>query len=266
MQGVCKLKPSISKFTGKIALVTGGSQGIGLATAQQLLASGARVITCGRSSDKWAAALTQFPSLNDVDFQAVDLTQAAALKNWFADIRQRYGRLDIAVNNFATGNRGVGAFASLAEGDLTSALHATLRAPMACLQEEIALMLNNKSGAAIVNVSSVNGLRATPGAALYSAAKHGIEGISKSLALEYIAQGIRINSVAPGVTLTPSWEARLAAADSPGAMKAEVEAMVPLKRFATPEEIANAIVWLCSDASSYVVGHTLVIDGGLSQA
>lgn len=256
----------MSTLTGKVALVTGGSQGIGLATVYQLVASGAKVITCGRSSGKWADVLARFPALDGVDFWAVDLTQPSSLKNWFADIRQRYGRLDIAVNNFATGNRGVGSFANLAEDELTTALHAALRAPIACLQEEIALMLTNKSGAMIVNVSSVNGLRATPGAAIYSAAKHGIEGISKSLALEYISQGIRINSVAPGVTLTPSWESRLAAAESPAKMKAEVEALVPLQRFATPEEIANAIVWLCSDASSYVVGHTLVVDGGLSQA
>lgn len=256
----------MSDFSGKIALITGGSEGIGLATVVQLVMKGATVITCGRSSDKWAKALAQFPLLVDVDFQTVDLTQPTSLKNWFADIRQRYGRLDIAVNNFATGNRGVGAFTELADSDLTSALHAALRAPMACLQEEIALMLSIKSGASIVNVSSINGLRATPGAAIYSAAKHGIEGISKSLALEYISQGIRINAVAPGVTLTPSWQARIAAAESPEAMKSSIETLVPLQRFAMPEEIANAIVWLCSDASSYVVGHTLVVDGGLSQA
>ena len=127
-------------------------------------------------------------------------------------------------------------------------------------------MQQDARGGAIVNVSSINGLRATPGAAVYSAAKHGIEGITKSLALEVIGQGIRINAVAPGVTLTPSWEARLAAAESPSAMKASVEQIVPLKRFASADEIANAIMWLCSDAASYVVGHTLVVDGGLSQA
>ena len=255
----------MSDFSGKIALVTGGSEGIGLATVVQLAAKGATMITCGRSSAKWAAAVARFPALVDVDFQAVDLTQADSLKSWFTGVRQRYGRLDIAVNNFASGNRGVGSFADLAEHDIDAALHAALRAPMACLQAEIALMVGNQSGAAIVNVSSINGLRATPGAAIYSAAKHGIEGISKSLALEYISQGIRINSVAPGVTLTPSWQARIAAAESPDAMKTSVEALVPLQRFATPDEIANAIVWLCSDASTYVVGHTLVVDGGLSQ-
>lgn len=253
-------------FSGKIALVTGGSEGIGLATVVQLVAKGATVITCGRSSAKWAAAVTQFPALVDVDFQAVDLTQAESLKSWFAGVQQRYGRLDIAVNNFASGNRGVGTFVDIAEDDVSAALHGALRAPMACLQAEIALMIGNKSGASIVNVSSVNGLRATPGAAIYSAAKHGMEGLSKSLALEVISHGIRVNAVAPGVTLTPSWQARIAAAESPDAMKSSVEALVPLQRFAAPDEIANAIIWLCSDAASYVVGHTLVVDGGLSQA
>ena len=255
----------MSDFSGKIALVTGGSQGIGLATVMQFAAKGASVITCGRTSDKWAAVLVRHPQLTTVNFQVVDLTNPSALSIFFADLRQRYGKLDIAVNNFASESRGVGEFAAVAGSEIDSALHATLRAPMACLQAQIALMQGNPAGAAIVNVSSINGLRATPGAAIYSAAKHGIEGLSKSLALEYIGQGIRINTVAPGVTLTPSWEARLAAADSPSTMKANVEAMVPLRRFASADEIANAIVWLCSDAASYVVGHTLVIDGGLSQ-
>jgi NAD(P)-dependent dehydrogenase (short-subunit alcohol dehydrogenase family) len=255
----------MSDFSGKIALVTGGSEGIGLATVVQLATKGALVLTCGRSADKWASAVAQHPVLPGADFRSVDLTQPAALKQWFADIRERYGRLDIAVNNFASSNNGVGEFAQLAEPDIDAALHALLRAPMACLQAEIALMQGNSAGAAIVNVSSINGLRATPGAAIYSAAKHGIEGLTKSLALEVVAQGIRINAVAPGVTLTPRWQARLAAAGDPAAMKANVETMVPLQRFASPEEIANAIIWLCSPEASYVVGHTLVVDGGLSQ-
>ena len=253
----------MNSLKGKIALVTGGSQGIGLATVQSLLAAEASVITCGRSLDKWKRAVEKNPALTAVDFQAVDLTQASALKDWFANIRQTYGRLDIAVNNFASDARGVGEFATLTTDEMNTAMQATLLAPLACLREGILLM---SQGGAIVNVSSVNGLRATPGAAIYSAAKHGIEGITKSLALEVIGKGIRINAVAPGVTLTPSWEARLAAAESPSGMKNEVEQLVPLKRFARADEIANAIVWLCSDAASYVVvGHTLVVDGGLSQ-
>ena len=247
---------------GKIALVTGGSQGIGLATVQSLLAVQASVISCGRSLDKWKLVVEKNPALATVDFQAVDLTQASALKDWFASIRQVYGRLDIAVNNFASDARGVGEFTTLTQEAVNAAIQATLLAPLTCLREEILLMAQ---GGAIVNVSSVNGLRATPGAAVYSAAKHGIEGITKSLALEVIGKGIRINAVAPGVTLTPSWEARLAAAESPSAMRQDVEQLVPLKRFARADEIANAIVWLCSDAASYVVGHTLVVDGGLSQ-
>ena len=252
----------MQSLKGKIALITGGSQGIGLATVQSFLAAEASVISCGRSLDKWKLAVEKYPALATVDFQAVDLTQASALKDWFASVRQAFGRLDIAVNNFASDARGIGEFATLTTDEMNAAMQATLLAPLACLREEILLM---SQGGAIVNVSSVNGLRATPGAAIYSSAKHGIEGITKSLALEVIGNGIRINAVAPGVTLTPSWEARLAAAESPSAMKNEVEQLVPLKRFACADEIANAIVWLCSDAASYVVGHTLVVDGGLSQ-
>ena len=118
-----------------------------------------------------------------------------------------------------------------------------------------------QSGSAIVNISSINGSRPTPGAAMYGAAKHGLEGLTRSVALEAIARGVRVNAVAPGVTWTPRWEKRV----SDGrAVRSEIEQAVPLKRFATTEEIAAAVLWLTSSDASYVVGHTLVVDGGLS--
>jgi NAD(P)-dependent dehydrogenase (short-subunit alcohol dehydrogenase family) len=112
-----------------------------------------------------------------------------------------------------------------------------------------------------VNISSVNGVRPTPGAAAYSAAKHGLEGLTRSVAVEAIAKGVRINAVAPGVTWTPRWEARV---NQGKVDRKEIEKIVPIQRFAKPDEIAAAVLWLLSSEASYVVGHTLVVDGGLS--
>lgn len=253
----------MTRFAGKTALVTGGSQGIGLAVVLRLLREGAIVVTCGRSADKWQAALQQHPELVAVDFAQLDTANADALTAWFTHLKQKFGTLDIAVNN-AAGNSRAARLVDMPDADMKAMLDSALLAPMRCLKEELGLMTDK--GGAIVNVSSVNGLRATPGASTYSAAKHGIEGLTKSLALEYADKGIRINAVAPGPILTPRWQARIDAAGPDANLKGQVEAAVPLKRFGTADEVASAILWLCSDEASYVLGHTLVVDGGLAQA
>ncbi len=232
----------MARFTGNTALVTGGSQGIGLAVVLRLLREGATVVTCGRSADKWQATLQQHPELAAVDFSPVDTADAQALAAWFAHLKQKFGTLDIAVNN-AAGNSRAARLVDMPDADMQAMLDSALLAPMRCLKEEIALM-SEKEGGAIVNVSSVNGLRATPGASTYSAAKHGIEGLTKSLALEYADKGIRINAVAPGPILTPRWQARIDAAGPDANLKGQVEAAVPLKRFGSADEVASAILWL----------------------
>ncbi|MBN1984274.1 MAG: SDR family oxidoreductase [Chitinivibrionales bacterium] len=119
-------------------------------------------------------------------------------------------------------------------------------------------------GGVIVYITSVSGIKPSPGAALYGTAKAGLENLTKSLALEYIKNNIRMNSVAPGVTYTPRWQERLQDQPNPEELKKSIEAQIPLKRFGCPEEIASAVIWLLSGESSYVVGHTLVVDGGIS--
>ena len=250
-------------FNHKTALVTGGSEGIGLAVVRRLTQFGIHVITCGRSKEKWLKAQHDFSELKTVDFYSVDLADETAFLEFFKYIDTTYSHLDIAVNSASQALRSTGWFAEVEFDDLYSTLHHDLWVPIRCLHREIALM---SEGGSIVNVSSINGLKATPKAALYSTAKHGLEGLTKSLALEYIERGIRMNSVAPGVTMTPRWQRRLDDHPEPNRMKQEVEQHIPIKRFASPDEIANAIIWLCSDDASYVVGHTLVVDGGLSQA
>ena len=242
----------------KIAFVSGGSKGIGLAIVQALLRSNHHVITCARDSAGWLRAIELDAGLIAVDFQAVNLAQPGAVDRLFDGIAERYGRLDVAINNASPTIASAGSFEQIASDALFETLLSDLWIPASCLQRELKLMT---SGGAIVNIGSVNGLRPTPGAAMYSAAKHGLEGLTRSVALEAIQKGVRVNAVAPGITWTPRWQERVAQS---GLIKDAVAQQVPLKRFAGAEEIAEAVVWLLSDAASYVVGHTLVVDGGLS--
>lgn len=254
----------MKSIKNKITLVTGGTQGIGLEIVKQFVTLEAKVITCARSKEKWDLAKSNNPQkiLKSVDFYQVDLLNEKELNSFFSKIKETYKKLDIAVNNASSATESFGDFYKCDTPKLYSALHNDLWMPVLCLHNEIPLM---KQGGIIVNISSINGLKATPKAALYSAAKHGLEGLTKSLAIEYIESGIRINSVAPGVTLTPRWKKRFTEHADPDGFKKEIENQIPLKRFAQPDEIADAVIWLCSDKSSYVVGHTLVVDGGLSQ-
>ncbi|MCG7497164.1 SDR family oxidoreductase [Vibrio sp. Of7-15] len=245
----------------KTVLITGGSKGIGLSAVLRYQKQGHKVITCSRNTQTWNEAVTRFPELANVDFQSVDLADNTQVEHFFDHIREQYSVLDIAINNASPKLASGGVFSEVPVDALFSTLQCDFWAHALCLKYELQLM---KQGSTVVNVSSVNGFRPTPNAAMYSASKHAIEGLTHSVALEAIKQGIRINAVSPGVTWTPRWQDRVTQSQ-PG-LKEEVEAAVPLARFANTDEIVNAIEWLCSDQSSYVVGHTLVVDGGLSLA
>lgn len=242
----------------KTALVTGGSKGIGLETTLRFVHSGHQVITCSRSEPGWRDCLRAYPELAKVDHRVVDLNKDTQIATLFEHIEKRYGRLDIAVNNASPAIVSSGVFHQVESESLQSTLHSDFWSHAHCLKHEIKLM---SGGGAIVNISSVNGFRPTPNAAMYSAAKHALEGLTRSLALENISSGIRINAVAPGITWTPRWQAR--ETDSPG-IREVAEDRVPMKRFAEAREIVDAIEFLISDQASYILGHTLVVDGGLS--
>ncbi len=242
----------------KTALVTGGTRGIGLETVRRLVAEGYKVITCSRSKASWSEALNVHPELADVYHQIIDISVDSELEKLFSYIAETYGELHVAVNNASPQIASSGRFHQVDSSLLKDTLNVDFWAQALCLKYEIQLM---KPGAAIVNVSSVNGLRPTPGASMYSAAKHAMEGLTRSLALETIPSGIRINGVAPGVTWTPRWEERQVSHPN---IRQEVSDVVPIKRFAHIDEVANAIEFLLSDKASYIVGHTLVVDGGIS--
>ncbi|WP_394145554.1 SDR family NAD(P)-dependent oxidoreductase [Vibrio atypicus] len=244
----------------KTALVTGGSKGIGLETVLRLINNGYKVVTCSRNIALWQSACLTYPELNDVDYLTIDISKQSNLNHLFDHIESHYKSLDLAVNNASPAIASRGSFDQVAIEDLKATLDVDFWSQALCLKREIRLM---KTGGVIVNVSSINGLRPTPNAAMYSAAKHALEGLTRSVALENIERGIRINAVAPGVTWTPRWEERQ---QEDPQIRQTVSDVVPCKRFANPSEIVDAIEFLLSPKSSYVVGHTLVVDGGLTLA
>jgi len=242
----------------KVALITGGSRGIGLEVVKRYVASGYRVVTCSRYSAKWLESVAQNPDLAQVDYYEVDVSVEKQVVLLFSELSKKYHQLDVAVNNASPKLASAGVFESLENSSLKHTLLNDFWSHALCLKHELALM---GPGGVVVNISSVNGLRPTPNGAMYSACKHALEGLTRSVALEAIEKGVRVNAVAPGVTWTSRWDER--AIDKP-TIYDDVSEIVPLKRFADPSEIVDAVEFLTSDKASYIVGHTLVVDGGVS--
>lgn len=252
-------------FNGKVALITGGTDGIGLAAAIAFVAAGAKVMVVGRNVERGQKALTELATHGgESRYLSVDISEPEQVKNMVATCIGMFGRLDFAVNN-AAADFPLALTADIPLESIDRSLAVDLRGTWLCMKHEIDAMLAS-GGGAIVNVSSVNGFASSPKAAMYSATKHGMNGLTTAAAREYISMGIRINSVCPGAVETPRRQRRLTGLTPAqvAAQYAELAERIPAGRVARAEEVAAGILWLCSDASSYVVGHHLVIDGGLS--
>lgn len=251
-------------FTGKVALVTGGTDGIGLATVRGFAAAGAAVLMVGRDAARGQRALDSLQgSAGKVEFLSVDVAEPEQVAGMVAHCLARFGHLDAAVNN-AAAEFPLVFTADIPLESVDRSIAVDLRGAWLCMKHEIDAMLAH-GGGAIVNVSSTNGIAATARAGIYSATKHGMNGLTSAAAREYIGKGIRINAVCPGAIETPRRQRRLTGMDAAQveAHYAELRERVPAGRVGNAEEVAAGILWLCSDASSYVVGHHLVIDGGL---
>lgn len=242
-------------FDGKVAVVTGASGGIGRASAQMFAKAGAKVVVSDLQDEKGQETVDLIKAAGGTAiFQHCDVANEAHVKDLIGKAISEFGQLDFAHNNAGVNRPGSNEWES---DDWSLSLNVNLSAVMYCMREEIAAM-QQSGGGAIVNTASVNGLVGNPSQPGYCASKHGVVGLTRSAALRYAKEGIRVNAVCPGVVDTPMVEA---VAKIPQYREA-IEKMTPMGRMAQPEEIATAVLWLCSDQSSFVTGHPLVIDGG----
>jgi NAD(P)-dependent dehydrogenase (short-subunit alcohol dehydrogenase family) len=243
---------------GKVALVTGAGSGIGQAAALAFAHAGARVVVADIDADGGQATVHRIAELGgEAICIPADVAQEDDVARLIAETVARYGRLDCALNNAGISSGG-GLTHELSEEMWSRVLAVNLTGVWLCLKYEIAQMLRQDGGGAIVNVASVAGLVGGTTAA-YVASKHGVVGLTKQAALEYAPHGIRINAVCPGVIQTPMVDRVFAA--RPGLAERWLAAE-PIGRLGTPEEVAAAVVWLCSEAASFVIGVALPVDGG----
>src|SRR4029077_3046384 len=244
-------------FSGKVALVTGGTSGIGKATAIEFARAGAKVVLTGRREKEGAHVVAEIKKLgSDAEFVCGDVTKDADVKAMVDFTADKFGQLDIAFNN--AGVEWVGPLDQATEAEYRRVFDTNVWGVLNSMRHEIPMMLKN-GGGAIVNTSSVAGHVGFPQVSVYIASKHAVEGLTKSVALEFAKQNIRINAVAPGPIATEMWD-RFAGDKE---VSAQVISTVPVARLGTSEDIAAAVLYLASDAAKFTTGTSLVVDGGV---
>jgi NAD(P)-dependent dehydrogenase (short-subunit alcohol dehydrogenase family) len=261
----------MENFAGKVALVTGANSGIGKATAIAFAELGARVVVAARRIELGEEVAAQIKSRGqDAIFVRTDVSKAEDVEGLLRTTLEAYGRLDYAVNNAASEPGALTPVADLTETEFYRVIDVNLKGVWLCMKYEIQQMLRQQpSGGAIVNVSSVNGLGGVAGGSFYAASKSGVIALAKSAAQEYGRHGIRVNALVAGTFKTPMLDEALdiASGRDPQAREAleeRIKGLISLGRIAQPEEAAQVIVWLCSDSASYVTGHSMIADGGLT--
>jgi NAD(P)-dependent dehydrogenase (short-subunit alcohol dehydrogenase family) len=246
------------RFEGKVAIVTGAAHGIGRASATRFAREGAAVLVADVDDDAGAATAKAITAAGgDAHFLHTDVSDPAQVERMVATTVERWGRLDFAHNNAGI----VGAGSLVADMPVEvwqRGIGVMLTGVFLGLKYEIPAILAS-GGGAIVNTSSGAGIIGFPGMADYVASKHGVIGLTKTAALEYAPQGVRINAVCPGTARTKMVEDWIG---GDPAAEAQVRDLHPVGRIAEPDEIAAAVLWLCSDEASFVVGHAMTVDGG----
>lgn len=249
-----------NRLDGKVAIVTGAGMGMGAATARVFAGYGARVIVSDINAQAGEETVASIVAAGgEARFIPCDVGEETQVRDLVAGTVAAFGRLDCAVNNAAITPDSL----PIAEADMEvwdRVIRIDLRAVMLCMKYQIRQFLAQGGGGAIVNVGSVSSVRPQPGNSAYVAAKHGVIGLTKTGSLEYAPHGIRVNAVLPGAIDTPMLRGAL---ESSGHTEAEfAPALSLLGRFGRPEEVAEASAWLCSDAASYVTGHSLAAEAG----
>ncbi|MBU3948004.1 MAG: SDR family oxidoreductase [Proteobacteria bacterium] len=246
------------QFQGKVALVTGGGSGIGRATALAFAGEMAKVVVTDilvKGGEETVRMIKETGGKSI--FVKADVSKQSEVEGFILKAIESYGRIDFAFNNAGIGQP-PSLTADYGKEIWDSIISTNLNSIWLCMKYEIQQMLKQGAGA-IVNSSSGAGLFGVPTMSAYSTSKHGILGLTKTAALEYARAGIRINAVCPGPIATEGNKAYVAAHPE---LEEKFAAMSPMKRFGTPEEIAAAVLWLCSDAASYITGIAMPIDGG----
>ena len=246
----------MARLGNKIAVVTGGSRGIGRAIVKALVEEGAKVLTCGRGNDP-----ADFPS--GVVWQTADVSIPEAVEELSRTVTERFGRVDILVNNAGIQIEKTVPDSSVEDWENLMGINAK---GVFLMCREFIPMLAEGGGGSIINIGSISGNHADPAMALYNASKAFVHGLTRSMAVDHGHQGIRCNAICPGWIMTEMADTAFEMAKNPQGAKADALARHPSGRFGRPEDIANAVVWLASNDSDFMTGQTLTIDGGLVSA
>lgn len=240
----------------KVALVTGGSRGIGRAITERLLAEGARVATCGRS-----ARPRDLPA--DILYQQTDVGRTESVQALIEAVMEAFGGVDILVNN--AGVQIEKPVSKSEDEDWDRIVDINMKGVFLCSRAVLPI-LAARGGGSIINIGSISGHVADRNMALYNASKAFVHGLTRSIALDHGAAGIRCNAVAPGWIMTEMADSAFALADDPEKAKAQALRRHPVGRFGQPEDIAAAVAWLASDESAFVSGQVITVDGGMTAA
>ena len=247
------------RFAGRVALVTGGGGGMGRATSLAFAREGAQVVVADFNEQTAQETVRQVRAGGGIaEAVVVDVSSEASVKSMVAQAVSAFGKLDIAFNNAGIHVIGI-PLAEVEEASWNKVIDTNLKGVFLCMKHEIPEMIK-AGGGAIVNTSSIGGVTAAPGISAYAAAKHGVVGITRAAALDYIGKNIRINCVLPGATYTAMLQDWL---HDPVVVEG-IKKQHPIGRWAQPEEIASAVLFLASSEASFIVGHPLLVDGGLT--